>query len=346
MRKNLVVFSLIFGICMIFTMAWANFYVIPGGKVAKRTILVSPKATEIQSGTALLDALSKITDASETNPYLIILEPGVYDVAGSTVVTKSWVDIQGSGEKNTRIKGNYFNWDSGVVKMASDVELRFLTVEHTGTGAWSTAIWSEGTGITLNHVTALAIQGAGYVKAVYNFDGSLTMRHVTVKAEGSTDVNAIENGQTDTAATLTATDITASAANGTAWTVGVNNRKGLITLSYGTITASGSGGTVYGIYTGLGTRPTLTHLNISAEGGISNVTSGIYNSTPHLVIQHCRVAGSNISVVTAGGSTARIAFTQLLNPVSAAVTGSNVCAGVYDQDFTFYAGTCPAPPPP
>ncbi len=50
------------------------------------------------SGTALLNALSGITGASEANPYLLKVEPGVYDLGTGTLRMKSFVDIEGSGE--------------------------------------------------------------------------------------------------------------------------------------------------------------------------------------------------------------------------------------------------------
>jgi len=62
------------------SVAWADFYVVASGKRAKKTILVSPKNTETESGTALRNAIAGITDAGESNPYLIIIEPGIYNI--------------------------------------------------------------------------------------------------------------------------------------------------------------------------------------------------------------------------------------------------------------------------
>jgi hypothetical protein len=49
----------------------------------KRTVLVSPVGTPQQNGTALRNALASITGASATNPYLLKIEPGIYDLGGS-----------------------------------------------------------------------------------------------------------------------------------------------------------------------------------------------------------------------------------------------------------------------
>ena len=85
--------------------AWTDFYVIPVSR-AKRTVLVRPQSTQTASGTALLNALDAITDASATNPYLIIIEPGVFDIGSNSLVMKEYVDIEGSGESVTKITGN------------------------------------------------------------------------------------------------------------------------------------------------------------------------------------------------------------------------------------------------
>jgi len=110
------------------SIAYADFYVVAAGKRAKKTILVSPKSTETASGTALKNALSGITDAGETNPYLIIIEPGIYDIGKGTsgIQMKEYVDIQGSGENVTKITGVINDYYSGVLLGADNAEVRFL----------------------------------------------------------------------------------------------------------------------------------------------------------------------------------------------------------------------------
>src|SRR5262249_32427162 len=44
-----------------------------------RTVVVSPVGTPAQNGTALLNAMSGITTATATNPWLVHIEPGIYD---------------------------------------------------------------------------------------------------------------------------------------------------------------------------------------------------------------------------------------------------------------------------
>jgi hypothetical protein len=72
----------------------------PGGKYARLVIVA-------QSGGDFTDpvaAVNSITDASETNPYLVKIMPGVYDLGTGKLVMRSFVDVAGSGAGNTVIK--------------------------------------------------------------------------------------------------------------------------------------------------------------------------------------------------------------------------------------------------
>jgi hypothetical protein len=49
-----------------------------------RTVVVSPvPGNSVASGNALWEAVNGITDASDTNPYLVEVEPGRYEFQGS-----------------------------------------------------------------------------------------------------------------------------------------------------------------------------------------------------------------------------------------------------------------------
>lgn len=88
--------------------------------------------------TALRAALAGITDNSAARPYLIKLEPGVYNCGGnSTGATnnnnldmKPFVDIEGSGQGVTTILGDTNDDSEAVLGMAGNAELRHLTVEN------------------------------------------------------------------------------------------------------------------------------------------------------------------------------------------------------------------------
>ncbi len=111
-------------------------------------VVVSPVGTPAENGTALLNALAGIADASESNPYLLKIEPGKYDLGTKSLRMKPHVDIEGSGQFITTIIGAgrpepgkfEFPHPFGTVVGANIAGLRSLTVEHTDTGRNKNAI--------------------------------------------------------------------------------------------------------------------------------------------------------------------------------------------------------------
>ncbi|MEM7194549.1 MAG: hypothetical protein AAF402_06335 [Pseudomonadota bacterium] len=84
-------------------------------------------------------AIASITDASASNPYLIVIGPGIYTV-DPHVVMKPYVSISGSGVKETIVRGSVTGnsgdpdyADNGVILLASHTTLSNLTVENTAT---------------------------------------------------------------------------------------------------------------------------------------------------------------------------------------------------------------------
>ncbi|GAB7025552.1 right-handed parallel beta-helix repeat-containing protein [Geotalea toluenoxydans] len=122
--------------------------------------------------TALLPALQSITDASETNPYIIKIMPGVYDLdlAAATIVVNPFVTIEGSGENatflvansgwgdmsltNAEIRGLTINIPSGHIRIWGSRSLfRNVTVNSTDKFEYH-ALWLYGDGFTFDRVLA------------------------------------------------------------------------------------------------------------------------------------------------------------------------------------------------
>src|SRR5829696_8493450 len=56
-----------------------------------RTVLVSPvPGNPIASGTALQNALAGISSPSDTNRWLLKIEPGVYDIQSGSLTMRPW----------------------------------------------------------------------------------------------------------------------------------------------------------------------------------------------------------------------------------------------------------------
>jgi hypothetical protein len=100
-----------------------------------RTVLVSPVPGDpVASGTALRNALAGISSPSATNRWLVKIEPGIYDVGGTSLQMRAYVDVEGSGIEATTIRGNgdASAFQNAVILGADNAELRFLTVQAIG----------------------------------------------------------------------------------------------------------------------------------------------------------------------------------------------------------------------
>ncbi|MBP1696857.1 MAG: hypothetical protein H6Q41_2045 [Deltaproteobacteria bacterium] len=348
---------------------------------------------------------------SATNPCLLKIMPGVYDVYGSALQMLGYVDIEGSGENTTKIKGYIDSSLSGVVIGASNAEIRFLTVENSGGGATKIAIYNISASPKITNVKATASTGYLINYGVYNISSSPTMTNVTATASGGNTTCA---GVYNTSSSPAMTNVTATASGGSNWNVGVFN----VSSSSPTmvnVTASASGAFSYGVYnssssplmmnvtatssgggpSGSGIRnysssavmmnvkaiasgstlencgvnnessspqmtnviatgsggsdtygvrndassPTMTGVSATGSGG-SMYNRGVYSRTSGIVtINHSIIAGSLQAILNNADAITRVGNTKL---DGGPVTGGGVtCAGVYDENYTFYANTCP-----
>ena len=84
--------------------------------------------------TNLLAAMNSITDASNSNPYLIVLGPGSYPIIGQLVM-KDFVSIAGSGIETTEIRGavggNGFTESSALIVGGRETEISDLSIVNS-----------------------------------------------------------------------------------------------------------------------------------------------------------------------------------------------------------------------
>ena len=352
--------------------ARAGFYDVSAGVSAKRTVLVSPKNTPTQSGTALLNALAAITDASETRPYLIVVEPGVYDVGTNRLVMKPYVDIRGSGENVTTITGsNVDGANGGVVSGADHAELSFLTVENTGTGVVSgaAAIYNFHASPRITNVTAI-VEGLSPVNfAVLNEHSSCVMIDVTVTASNGTatnygicnefsspvmtNVTATASGGSYAIAVLIGTDssptltnVTAKASSATMETRAVWNNGSSPTLIDSFAEATGDPGTgCIGVFNEQ-SDPVLINVTASGSGGTVNygMWNGAAGGSYTAKVHDSRLTGAQGSVRNDAEFTTYIAATQLAGGAADANGGVLKCTDSYDQGFVSLSTSCLAVP--
>jgi Collagen triple helix repeat (20 copies) len=147
----------------------------PSGVSFVRTVLVSPTgANAVADGGLLTSALAGISGPSQENPYLVWVEPGVYDLGTGSLAIPSWVDVQGSGEETTTIEGE----GTVAVNAASHTEIRELTVSDTNGSAGGEAIETSG---GLRDVTAQAT-GTAAATGVDAVTPTMPMLDVTATA--------------------------------------------------------------------------------------------------------------------------------------------------------------------
>ena len=241
--------------------------------------------------TTITDALNSITDNSADNPYLIYVAPGVYT---EKVTMKLYIDIEGAGEKITKVTyTGSSDPDTGTIIGADHAEIRFLSVENTGGATYAIAIYSYNTSSSFTHVTAAAWGGIHNL-CVMNQYSSSTMTNVTATASGGTNsygvynesssptmmnVNAHASGGSysigvgNNASSTAMTNVTATASGGTN-NYGVRNQN-FSSSTMTNVTATASDGTnSYGVFNEY-SSPTMTNVTASASGGTNNY--GVYN---------------------------------------------------------------------
>lgn len=262
-------------------------------------VYVGPVGTQTENGTALINALSGITDASYSKPYLLKIEPGIYDLGNAVLVMKPYVDIEGSGEMTTTITSMHSGdsaSNSATISGAGHTEIRFLRIENHGGSSFSVALYNHYTPIHLTNVT-LTASGGNYNYGVFNDFSSATMTNVTTSASGGNTAFGVYNLSSITAYnSITMTNVTAMGLSGLNNYGVVNNH--ILTGKMTNITvAASSGGTGdgynYGVHNSM-SRPTMTDVTITASGGASNY--GVYNqssSSPQM---------TNVMITVSGGS--------------------------------------------
>ncbi len=309
-----------------------------------RTVIVSPIGDEYANGQILIDALSRISGASATNPYLLKIEPGVYNLGTAALQMKEYVDIEGSGEGVTLITTAAASAiTNGAVRGANNSELRFLTVQNTGGDDHACAIYNYYTSPRLTHVTAIASGGSINNIAVFNFYSSSAMTHVTARAVGNANLNyGVSNNYSQT----TMNHMTIYAADGTD-NYGLYNHNSSGRIVDGDVTAWG-GFWSFGVINDDSTI-SIQNSRISV-GDAAMINIGVRNTTTSLggkvQIDNCKITVSSGStsytISNDTGYDTAVGASHLAGTVdTSSGTYPVTCAGVYDASYTFYASTCP-----
>lgn len=201
-----------------------------------RTVIVSPGTSALAGGTALLNALAAITDNSSDKRYLIKIESGVYDLAGSRLQMKEWVDIEGTGTDATEILGagpGAAMPDDAIILGANNSEVRQMTIGCLGTTGCQ-AMANIGVSPRIKSIKIDANLSTGTLTGIRNVGASPSIEDVEIiLAGGDGDhrgIFSIDNGSTLSRPTIKRVDIslTSTSAGTTAagiWSEGGSNPK-------------------------------------------------------------------------------------------------------------------------
>lgn len=338
-----------------------------------RTVIVSPLGSASENGTQLLDKMAGITTAGNSNPFLVRLEPGIYDIGANTLSVKPYVHLEGSGMDITTIKGNpvssFQGSPNGVVACDDYTELRWLTVEnYGGTGDAFAVSMYEASNVRLTDVTAKSTAAAHSAAAIYIYNSKPDFFRVRAEAQGggtlSAGLYAVSSGFSATLCTIGGYPLQGSAGDSygvysdsiaqlNSCTIGAelggrdsfgimnSGTSSLLTMEGGSV--SGRNGSRWNHAIQSHGTMHLRGVDISAEGGTESY--GIHNASDAstAIFEGGKIWGLTKGVrndASLGAVYATISKVYNKVQISPGALGIT-CAGVYDGTFTFYQNTCP-----
>ncbi len=328
----------------------------------RRTLIVNPvlignpPLPDAQaSGQRLVALLGEITDNGSSNPYLLRVEPGIFDLGTGTLTLKPFVDVEGSGEGVTVIRsaGN-----GAVVNGADDVEVRFLTVQHTAGSTASIAFDLSSDATRLTHVNAVAAGGTNLSGAIYSAGDGVVLREVSASATAPAGATAMAIYATGDAVMH---QVNAQAQGGAASSAIVATAGSLLLQD---VTATVSNATsLYGVSLETGASAVLRRVDVTATtvsagttavalnllDGDARVEGGSYLASAatsygvrctqiasvHAVrIRNSRIAAIGHSIQADGGYQVYVGDSQLSGGSVEPNGGTVTCFGTYDSNFT------------
>lgn len=246
---------------------------------------------------------------SPSNPCLLKIMPGVYDIGTNSLVMQPYVDIEGAGETVTKITGTTssvgYPISNGVVQGASNAEIKSLTVENRGTGSYNAAIYNgNGAAPKITHVTAISVGGNTYNCGIFNNNSAPYIAYTTVKVSDGASNYGIDSHNSSSPDLF---DVKIDVSGGNV-AVGVAENSSTYAIANSRIYASGSPDN-RGIYSVKSAGALIRNSMIHASGGTNN--HGVYTSEATLTMASVWLyaaggTGLNYGVNTHGSGIIRI----------------------------------------
>ncbi|HYO64489.1 MAG TPA: hypothetical protein VEU33_00295, partial [Archangium sp.] len=326
----------------------------PPGNFA-RIRIVPPGDTPLIGGENLRKALQSIVKVSAEEPWLLFVEPGVYDLGPQGLQLRPYIHVQGSGQQLTTVRSRA---PGPTVVTADHTELRSLTVEHLGGSGEAVALSNPSSLFRARDVVAVAREGSSLTVGLLSTAGAGSggFEHVqasAVSSRGDTMGFSCEGCSVKVSGST-------FLAQGGARATGVSVRRGRVELWDSSASARG-GSEALGLEAE-GSRLVLVRAELSgSEGGVSvglrlasspasirdstlsgSGPSGLQaralevlrsDSTPQVVdVQRSTLSGTTQSLRSAEGYSIRIAASQLRGGKPDG-NGIVSCNGCYDENF-------------
>jgi hypothetical protein len=302
------------------------------------------------------------------------LDPGIYDIGSTMLTMKSWVDIEGSGQAITTIRGlgNNIGFLTGVVSGANSSELRNLRVTSLGSGFTnSIAVLLNNVNSSVRDVTLVSSFAAANW-GLRNLGSNSNLQNLTITVAGGSEAYGIACTGASVITTPAIRRAVISVSAGTnnhgiyadqnaapsvrdteIRVIGGSNGYG-IRYNYGAdltgmaleVTNSKivvASGTVLSIgieAASSGDAYNVTHTNISAVASAGGSGVGIRSLSPSAAhvffVDHCDVGGNGNSV-SAPFALARIGASRLGGPVN---VGAPTCAASFTSTYAPLNAAC------
>jgi hypothetical protein len=305
-----------------------------------RTVVVGPVGTPTANGAALLAASAAITTAGPDNPWLLKIEPGIYDLGSTGLVMQSWIDIEGSGISRTKLtrNGGVNSGDSATVILNDDTELRDLSVEQRGGGLVAVAVFippaahpplsvpvlvPDPSWARVTRVAASAFGASDITVGIFcDVVSAPVLREVSGSARGGIGSYGVAN----VGGNMLIHGVTATADTATRENHGFDNTNGGGVIEDLTATAFGGFGTLaYGISVEAGGLD-VRHARVIAAGGDTNY--GVFGGGSYV----------DLEVSTGGGfHNYGIYVNGVLSLFRSRVSGSGATTNNYGVYATFFS---------
>lgn len=291
-------------------------------------------------------AINSITNASATNPYVVKVMPGVYDLGSASLQMKEFVDLEGSGQDNTIITSANANADRyscavGTVLMANNSAIRQIKVVNNPP-TQSTKV--NATALVFDNVKAKA-EGVTVITGSDTVNGGLNTGVSSCGESAHAILNNVEveahNNWLESIAiylingsslTLTNSKLSASMPSTASGDVGGINSQGAInpgtvTVSNSTIELTAPNSWVHALYT-WDTRTSVANSTITLNGLYPD---GFHNNESFSMVNSKITANVALQHYFADPTKAKIA-NSLLQGTSESLMGVKLVNN-YDENF-------------